>query len=363
MEDIGNMKLTAQIKLLPTPEQRHALAATIRQVNAACGFLSAAAWEGRVFGRYGLQKAAYYQVREQFNLSAQMTVRAIAKVADAYKLDRCVFRTFRLGGAIAYDGRVLRYLKDGRVSIWTSNGRHTIPYTCGERQRELLAHQKGESDLVLRDGEFYLTATCEVEEPEPVQPKDALGVDLGIVNVAVDSDGRFHTGERVRKLRERHHRLRAKLQKKGTKAAKRLLRKRHRKEARFGKDVNHCISKELVARAKCTNRAIALEDLKGIRRRVKARREQRRELGTWSFHQLRKFIEYKARLEGVSVVLVDPKNTSRTCPECGFVSKANRPERDRFRCVECAFSGEADHIAAINIGRAAVNQPDAAASL
>ena len=67
---------------------------------------------------------------------------------------------------------------------------------------------------------------------------------------------------------------------------------------------------------------------------------------------------YKAKCAGVPVCLVDPRNTSRTCPACGHVDKANRPSQAKFSCVICGFAGLADHIAAVNIGRrAAVNPP------
>jgi len=82
------MKLIAQVKLKVTPEQADALKRTMRGVNAACNYISQYAWENKTFGRYALQKAIYYQVREEFGLSAQATVRAIAKVADTYKVDR-----------------------------------------------------------------------------------------------------------------------------------------------------------------------------------------------------------------------------------------------------------------------------------
>ncbi|MER3403220.1 MAG: transposase, partial [Armatimonadota bacterium] len=81
-------------------------------------------------------------------------------------------------------------------------------------------------------------------------------------------------------------------------------------------------------------------------------------------HQLRSFIEYKARLAGVPVVIVGPRNTSRTCPACGHVAKANRPTQAQFRCVECGFAGPADTIAARNIAsRAVVMRPYAAGQL
>jgi IS605 OrfB family transposase len=88
-------------------------------------------------------------------------------------------------------------------------------------------------------------------------------------------------------LRKRHFKLRQRLQKKGTKSAKRLLKKRRQKEARFARDVNHWIAKELVKRAQGTGRGIALEDLKGIRERVTVRKSQRRQHHSWAFNQLR----------------------------------------------------------------------------
>jgi len=104
-----------------------------------------------------------------------------------------------------------------------------------------------------------------------------------------------------------------------------------------------------VRTAQCTKRGLALEDLEGIRSRIKARRSQRRILHSWSFNQLRQFVAYKAALAGVRVVYVDPCNTSRTCPACGLVDARNRPTQARFECVSCGLAGLADTIAAENI--------------
>jgi len=359
------MRLTAKVKLLPTPEQDDALHRTLEAANAACNYISERAWQEQTFRQFSLHKLVYYDVREHFGLSAQMTVRCIAKVADAYKLDHRTKRSFRKRGAIAYDSRILRWKQDQQeVSIWTMQGRQAIPFASGEHQRELLERQKGESDLALVDGEFYLLATCEAETPAPIEVKQALGVDLGIVNIATDSNGEIHSGRQVNGLRKRHVRLRARLQSKGTKSARRLLKKRKRKEHRFSRNVNHVISKRIVEKAKGTTRAIALEDLKGIRERITVRKSQRRQHHSWAFHDLRLKIEYKAALVGVPVILVDPRNTSRTCPVCGCVEKRNRPNQSTFSCVQCAFSGHADTIAAVNIGRrAVVNQPHVSAEM
>ena len=351
------MKLTTQVKLLPSAAQRAALLATMGRVNAACGDISAQAWVAQSFRKFDLQRLLYRDIRKQFGLSAQMAVRAIAKVADAYRLDHATQRDFRPLGGICYDARVLSWREDS-VSIWTLAGRERIPFVCGDRQRAQLLGKKGETDLVFRDGEFYLLPTIEVGEAPPLEVVEVLGVDLGIVNIACDSDGETHSGEHLSSLRRRQRRLRRKLQKKGTKSAKRLLKKQRRRESRFSRDVNHQISKRMVAKAERTKRAIALEQLAGILLRVRARRPQRATLHSWAFHDLGAKIQYKAKLAGVPVIFVDPRNTSRTCPQCGAIDKANRPTRDTFCCVTCGHAGPADTIAAINIGRrAAVNRP------
>lgn len=352
------MKLIADIKLQPTEAQADSLKRTLETANAAANFLSDIAWETQTFRRFDLQKVGYYAIRDRFGLTAQMAIRLLAKVADGYKLDKVTRRTFRPLGSIAYDNRILAYKTGNAVSIWTVDGRQTIPFVGGERQLALLQNRQGEADLVYRNGEWYIYQTCDVQEPEAQPVDDFLGVDLGVVNVAVDSDATVYAGNTINNVRHRHRRLRTKLQKKGTKAARRRLKKLAGKERRFAKWTNHNISREIVQTAERTDRGIALENLEGIRERIRARRGQRAILHSWSFYELRFFIEYKAKRAGVPVVAVDPAYTSQTCPCCGHVDKKNRPNQSTFSCVQCGFSGLADHVAATNIrGRATVNLP------
>jgi len=355
------MKLIAQVKLQPTDDQALALKHTIERANEACNYLSNVAWEAKCFRQYSLHKLAYYDTRATFpDLSSQIVVRCISRVADAYKLDRKSKRQFRPLSAIAYDLHILHwYTEHSIVSIWTVDGRQKIPFVCGDTQQELLKSQQGESDLVYRDRKFFLYATCNVEEPPESDPTGWLGVDLGVVNIAVDSDGKIHSAKRVNNVHHRHRRLRKHLQQKGTKSAKRRLKKLSGKEHRFASDVNHCISKSIVEKAERTKRGIALEQLTGIRSRIRARKPQRSTLHSWSFAQLGSFISYKAQRKGVPVSFIDPAYTSQTCPVCGCVDKKNRPNQSTFSCVSCGFSGLADIVAARNIaGRAAVNQPN-----
>jgi IS605 OrfB family transposase len=355
--------LTAQIKLLPTPEQGNALRKTLEVANTACNYVSKQAWENKTFRQFPLHKLTYRDVRDRFELAAQVVVRVISKVADAYKLDRKARRTFKPQGAIAFDNRILSYnLERKEVSIWTVEGRQRIPFSAGARQLELLNGQRGESDLCYVKGKFYLFAVCDVETPKPIDVEGFLGVDLGVKNMATDSDGNNYSGGQVNGLRHRHFKIRQRLQGKGTKSAKRRLKQRNKKEQRFAKQENHRISKELVERAKDTGRGIALEDLQGIRERVTVRKSQRRTHNSWSFFDLRNKIAYKAEQAGIPLVLVDPRNTSRTCPKCGSVDKNNRKSQSLFACIRCGFSGFADAIAAENIRRVAVNQPDASNS-
>lgn len=359
------MKLTAKIKLTPTDEQRQLLHETLQRANAVCNYISDVIWEEKQFRRIPVHKLTYYTVREQFGLSAQVAVRAIGKVVDAYKLDKKTRRQFKKHGSFPYDDRILRYLLDDRmVSIWLLDGRETISFVAGQRQIELLKTRRGESDLMFIRGEFYLLATCDVETPEPEDVDDYMGVDLGIVNIATTDDGEHFSGKVVNRVRHRYDRIRRKLQKKGTKSAKRLLKKRSGKEYRFINDVNHCISKAIVKKAQRTERGIAIEALTGIRGRVRLRKSQRTQLHSWSFAQLGFYIHYKAELSGVSLVKVDPRNTSRMCSCCGHISKSNRSNQAAFKCTECDFSAHADVNAATNIGRrASVNTPYADSDL
>lgn len=354
------MILTAKVKLQPTEAQADSLKRTLEKANAACDYISQVAWDTKIFGKFQIQKLVYQEVKTQFDLTAQLVIRCIAKVTDAYKIDRTVKREFKPLGSIAFDSRILSWKLDkNEVSIWTVDGRiKSLSFVCHPRAKELLSGERGESDLCLINGEFYLFTSCEVSEPTPKDVDDFLGVDLGVANIAVDSDGQVFQGKTVKNVRFRQRRLRQKLQKKGTHSSRRRLKKLSGKERRFATWVNHNISKRIVEKAKDTDRRIAIEELGGIRDRVTVKKAQRATLHSWSFSQLRLFVEYKAQLMGVKLQAVDPRNTSRTCPCCGHIDKANRRTQSKFLCVNCGFSGLADHIAATNIrSRASVTTP------
>jgi len=374
------LKLIAQVKLVVTPEQSVALTETLESANALCNGLSEWAWDNKVFGKYAIQTARYHQVRAESGLTAQVVIRCIAKVANSYKtaftlhkehvkrtectnknravkglppkelpvMEACKFRAH---GSIAYDDRILNwYVAKQQVSVWTTQGRLKLPFVCGDFQKRLLASQQGESDLVYRNGKWFLLAVCEVENPPLKEVDGFLGVDLGIVQLATDSEGHSYTGAKCMALRRRVKKHCATLQKKGTKKAVRRLQKQSRRQSRYSTWLNHNISKNIVRSAVQSRKAIAMENLEGIRERVSAlRRELRWQIGNWSFAQLQGFVSYKARLQGVPVAFVPAPYTSQTCSACGHCERANRKSQSDFHCIQCGFQTNADYNAARNI--------------
>ncbi len=362
------MKLTLQTQLLPEREQAVALEATMRAFNAAADWLAGEAFARKTANKFLLQKLHYQELRSRFGLSAQMAVRCIAQTCEAYKRDKTKRPRFRPHASIPYDQRLMGFKGVDRVSLLTLSGRIIIPFIMGTYQHERFTAARGQCDVVHRkDGKWFLLVTVDLPNATKTPATDFIGVDLGVVNLATDSDGGTHSGAGVESCRVRHHARRGRLQKAAAgrkrrgrrpQAIRRKLREMSGREARFRKDINHKIAKSLVAKAKDTGRGIALEELKGIRERTRFRKAQRAKMSGWAFHQLRAFIEYKAQREGVILVLVDPRNTSRTCPACGHIDRANRPSQAEFRCVACGHTDHADVNAARNIrARASVNAP------
>ena len=308
---MGLMKRVMQIKLTPGAAQAEVLDATMQRFNAACNWVAERAFERQLANRFKLHKLYYYDVRQTFDLPANFACAVFARVAATMRRDKRAKLTFKPHASLPYDARLLRFLSLNEVSLTTLDGRIRV------------------------------------------------GMVMGVVNIATDSDGDVHSGTSLARARMRYGRLRARLQRAAATAASRMTRKRiHRKvkrirrrEPRFARDVNHVISRRLVAKAEGTGRGIALENLKGIRDRTRFRKRQRGLMSSWSFDQLRRFVEYKACLAAVLCVAVDPRNTSRECSVCGHVAKSNRQNQVSLPmwqvrpCGQCRPERGAEHSA------------------
>jgi putative transposase len=229
----GRVKQTMLLKLAPSPEQHTALLETMHAFNDACNAIAQVAYDNQLANKFTLQKLVYADVRTQFGLSSQMTFRAISKTTEAYKRDKSIQPSFRREGAITYDERLMSLKGPGEVSLLTLSGRVLVPVRLGGSQESRLEQIKGQADVLLRNGTFFLAVTLDVATPEPQEVTETLGVDLGIINLATDSTGETFSGQAVEQNRKRHHDLRQRLQRCGTKSAKRHLKKLSGREARF----------------------------------------------------------------------------------------------------------------------------------
>jgi putative transposase len=367
------VKLVVQVKLVPDAAQASALERTLPAANEAANWVSAVGFEhfGLNASVRELRQRCYGDLKGR-GFGAQAAQHIIKRVADAYTTLRAIMRAgnpgprqswrcrkaeskpilFRPDAAHTYDDRCLSWNYDTRtVSIWTLSGRvKGVRLACSTAALAQLAQwRRGETDLVRRDGKWFLIATLDLPEIPVFEPKDWIGVDRGIVNLATTSDGKNYQGHRLGRYRRWQARKRAELQAKRTRSANQLLRRRARREARHAAHVNHAISKTVVAAAQRTERGVALEQLRGIRDRVTVSRGQRARLSSWPFHRLGAFIAYKARRAGVPFLEVDPAYTSQRCPRCGHTGRGNRPDRNNFLCRRCGLAGLADHVAGVNV--------------
>jgi len=316
------MLLTLKMKLITTDVQHKKLLQTMERFNEACDFVSDFAFQNKTFGKILLQKHLYREIRDKFSLSAQMAVRTVGKVSESYQTDWKCKHKFDPHGAMVYDQRILSFKSLETCSILTLEGRETVNIAYGGYQ------------------------TLDLNRV------------LGIVNIATTSNGQQFSGKQCTEVRKKYSTIKAKLQSVQTWNAKKHLKEISGRERRFKRDVNHCISKSIVALAKDTLSGIALENLTGIRERVTGYRELRASIGKWAFFEIASFIQYKAQVLGVPVYFVDPRNTSKQCSKCGFIDKDNRKTQSEFFCLQCGHKDNADVNAAKNIAqRAVVNQP------
>ena len=200
----------------------------------------------------------------------------------------------------------------GLATIASVKGRIKATFPISEYHRQYLSWKVTTSTLSYdrKKKVFYLHISMEHPDVEPVQEVKVLGIDRGIVNVAVCSDNTFFNSKKVKNVRSKYAHLRQELQSKGTRSAKRKLHKISGQERRFVTDTNHCISKQIV---NSEYTVFALEDLSKIRVQKRRSKEFNRELNNWSFYELEQFLRYKAESLGKQVMFVDARYTSQKC--------------------------------------------------
>jgi len=332
------LHLTIKAKLMLSAEARLSLKSTMEEFNRACNTLSQMAYELNLHRKYDLHHSGYRLIRQEMTLPAQHVINAIAKVSAACTRDAKTLHRFKPHSSVRYDARTMLLGPDFQTAALTISPKGRVTgrlQMSGAMRRLLLGGKPGAAELVYRQGNFYLHLSMTVAEPEVLPPTGSLGVDLGVKRIAVTSANSFQSAKRVRHRKACFKRTRRSLQANGSKSAKRVLKRVSGRERRFVCDVNHCVSKRIVAEAKAAGQRIVLEDLSGIRQTGKAKC-----VHDWSFAELQGLIAYKAAQSGVEVVYVDPRYTSQTCSRCLHLGL--RADQSNFHCRDCGYRLNAD---------------------
>ncbi len=347
--------LTLVCKLNPSKKMAQKIESTLEAFANACNYANHNV-KPTITSKTTIQNIVYQTIREQFNLSANLAVRACGRVGanrKTAKHKKKPLKDFKPTSA-DYDARIFAFReKDWTVSITLVGGREHIPIVVGNYQKGKLFGKKPTSAQLCkhRDGNYYIHIQIKDDTPEPIDSNNVIGVDFGRTDLAVTSDGKKWSGKEIREVRDKYSRVRASLQKrssKGTRSSRRrcrqLLKRLSGRERRFQRHVNHLISKTIILDAKESNSLIAIEDLTGIRERTNQQprnKTERRHSNTWAFYQLRTFLDYKGLIHGIEVVPVPPRYSSQTCHCCLHIGlRAGK----KFKCTNnnCGWHGDAD---------------------
>lgn len=369
---------TIKLRLRPDAQQEALLLQAVQAYTDSFNGVCVYGWDQKLFNGIELHKATYHAHRERFNLPSQLAISARMKATESLISVKALKKKGKKVGcpesqrcAIRYDQRSYGLWFDRReVTLLTLQGRVKLAFGLAPHYEQFTDWKKCSSDLIQdRKGRWWLHVVMSQDilgAPSLETPDSFVGVDLGIVTPAADSRGWCYGSEHWKVVEQRHAKLCSDLQSKGTRSAKRKLKRTSGRQRRFRRDCDHVLSKQLVQTMEA-GQTLVFEDLTDIRLRVKMRKAQSKRVHRWSFHQLQAFVTYKAQVAGVHIVFVDPRYTSQKCSQCQHVSRSNRPKQAVFKCRVCKFACHADYNAALNICAnylqsqgLSVNQPNVA---
>ena len=381
--------ITIKVKLdLQHIEDVSKIIYTMEQYRQACNYISEYIFtHGFQLNQLKLQKEIYNDIRVRFGLKSMMAQSAIRSTIARYKTvntqlkqnpyrfqDVNTKKWYHVSRNLEWLEKPINFarpqvdlvrnrdwskLANGKLSINTLEGRIFATPICNGSFEEYFSSdwKLGGAKLIGHGGNWYLhiSATKSIEAVTTEQITHVVGIDRGIRFHAVcyDEQGKttFFSGSKARTKRNKFSKVRAELQSKGTKSAKRVLKRISGRENRWMTDVNHCLSKTLV-RKYGKNTLFVLEDLTGItfdEDNLKGSNESRYEKRSWAFYQLEQFLTYKANLNHSAVLKVPAQYTSQRCPKCGYIDKKNRNHKSHvFKC-KCGYCSNDDRIGAMNI--------------
>lgn len=343
---------TIKLKLEVKPEE---LLGTFSAYTKSFNLVAQTGWADNDFNSVSLHQKTYKEARKflpsQLAISSRMkATEALLAVKSLQRKGKKVSCPQSTNCSIRLDARSFNiWTSKNECSILTVEGRKYYVYFMPEYFKQYLTWKRCSAELFIRKNKVFLNIVFSKDTEDVLLTDNVIGIDRGINSIAVTSNNKFYSGKKVKKVKRRYKNLRKRLQQKGTKSAKRHLRKISSKENRFMTDVNHCISKKLVHGAP-VGTIFALENLKNIRDNSKIfRKEQCGVINSWSFYQLECFLKYKAEAHNCAIAYVDARYTSQKCSVCGTVDKSNRKTQAHFKCTKCGFEIHADLNAARNI--------------
>lgn len=381
------MQVTIKAKLkIPNSETASSFSKTMEQYRQACNYVSEYIFNHDFDMKQSrLNKELYAKLRNLFSLKSQMAQSVIRTVIARYKTiktqmlrrpykyqDQNTGEWYRETRNLAWlckpisfnrpqvdlqRNRDWSYLSNGQLSINTLDGRVKVSPVChGFSQYFDGTWKFGLAKLLKSGNKWYLhiSATKEVADFDKQEVKHVVGIDRGLRFLATiyDEQGKtaFFDGKAIMRKRAKYQKLRATLQSKGTKSAKRRLKKLSGRENRWMSDVNHRLSKTLVQKYGADT-LFVLENLNGVSfERTDLPKALRNSNSSWAFYQLEQFLTYKAHLNNSEVVEVSAKYTSQRCPKCGVIKKDNRNHgKHEYHCANCGYRSNDDRIGAMNI--------------
>lgn len=193
--------------------------------------------------------------------------------------------------------------------------------------------------------QFYFTFLFESDKIQKINGTETIGLDRGVINVIATSNKELVSGKLLRKNKRKYLYLKRKLQAKGTRSAKKLLKKISTKEKRFSLNFLHSLTKKMVS---TTNvETYVLENLSRIKSK-KHNKKSNKIVSNWGFKLFEELLKYKAEAKGINIEYVNPSYTSQVCSGCQNLDKESR-NKGIYRCNNCGLKIHADINAAINI--------------
>ncbi len=194
------------------------------------------------------------------------------------------------------------------------------------------------------------------KETVEMEPAGAIGIDRNLDNITTaDSEGNVRRFDlsRVSEIKAKCRETKSHFKRNDVRIRGRIFEKYGTIQRNRVQWILHNTSSSIIRQAKERRQAIIMENIKGIRKLYRRGNGQgnvyRARLNSWSFYELQRQIEYKAKWEGIPVDYLDARGTSAMCAKCGCKTMQNPNAHRLLYCPNCRISMDRDVNAARNI--------------